>query len=74
MIDKNQIEEWAYDGAPTKVIRALCRAWIHAELLPQNCGQYRASVVEPAIEEAVSEAIDRGLLPSNVISRRVYPD
>ena len=65
MIDKNLIEKWAYDGAPTKILRALCRAWIHAELLPQNCGQYRAAVIEPAIDEATDIAIKRGLLTPN---------
>lgn len=70
MIDKNQIEKWAYDGAPTKTLRALCRAWLHADLLPQNCGQYRAVVVEPAIDEAVSDAIARGLLTPNAKVKR----
>jgi len=53
MIDKKQIEKWAYDRAPTQILRALCRAWIHADLLQQNSGQYRACVIEPAIEDAM---------------------
>ena len=65
MIDKTNIEVWAYDCAPTKILRALCRAWLYAELLQQNAGQYRAGVIEPAIEDAIAQAKAMGLLPDN---------
>lgn len=54
-IDEQTIEKWAYEDAPNKVLRALCMAWIHADLLHQNSGQYRAVILEPAIDEAVSK-------------------
>lgn len=63
MIETEQIEKWAYDGAPTRILRALCRAWIHADLLPQNAGQYRRCVIDPAIEDAIAE------LPSNALAQ-----
>lgn len=62
MVSAEQIEKWAYDGAPTKVLRALSRAWIEAEHIPQNVGQYRRVVIEPAIDEAIFDAQEKGLL------------
>jgi hypothetical protein len=56
MIDKRTIECWAYDNAPSTILRALCRAWLHADLLPQNAEQYRVGVIEPAIEDAIAQA------------------
>lgn len=60
-LTKQQIEEWAYDGAPTPVVRALCKAWLHAQHIPQNAGQFRAAIVEPAIREAlrISELLSK---------------
>jgi len=47
------ISKWAYDSAPSVIIRALAKAWIHAEHIPQNSGQFKAAVLRPAIVEAL---------------------
>ena len=58
---EDRMINWAYDGAPTRILRALARAWIHAELLPQNSGQYRRTVIEPAIQDAIEHAESLGI-------------
>ena len=60
MIDHETIESWAYNDAPNRILRALARSWIHAELLQQNAGQYRRCVIEPAIDDAVAQAKQHG--------------
>ena len=62
MISKQQIKAWAHDEAPTVILRALCRAWLYADLVPQNAGQYRAGVLNPAIKEAIAQARAAGLM------------
>jgi hypothetical protein len=65
VVSEEQIRKWAYDEAPTRILRALSRAWVHAELLPQNAGQYKAGVIEPAIDDAIVDAIKAGVLSSS---------
>lgn len=60
MVDHETIRSWAYNEAPNRILRALSRAWIHAELLPQNAGQYRRCVIEPAIDDAIEQAKQHG--------------
>lgn len=50
---EDDLYKWAYDGAPSRILRALAKAWFHAEHIPQNIGQYREAVLRPAIEEAL---------------------
>jgi hypothetical protein len=61
-LTRDQIDQWAHNGAPTRILRALCRAWLYADLLPQNSGQYRRAVLEPAIDDAIEDAVARRLI------------
>lgn len=37
------------------ILRALAKAWRHAEHIPQNLQQYRAAILLPAIEARLAE-------------------
>lgn len=51
-------DDWAVSAleeSPDQILRALAKAWYHAQYIPQNLQQYRACILLPAIKSRMKE-------------------